>query len=60
MAAKRVLVTVEPLVTDLGLWCTDCHLGSGARVWFTVLYQGCLALRSNEVCVDCGGPNLVD
>lgn len=53
-----VLISVEHLLTDFGLWCADCNLGSGAQVWFTVTQGGETVLRSSEVCADCGGKNV--
>lgn len=61
MADRRVhvvLVQVEHLANDLGLWCNDCMLSSGIRVWFASTHAGVTTVRSTLGCLDCDGDNI--
>lgn len=53
-----IVVHVEHVATDLGLWCTDCATSGGARVWFTRRSGNTLRLCSAVGCTDCGGSNV--
>jgi hypothetical protein len=50
-----MLVTVELLEVETGLWCIDCALPSGARIWFTTRTGPAMSLRSQRSCLDCDG-----
>ena len=56
----RIVVAVEYLGNDIGLWCTDCNLSTGARVWFTTTTLGRTTLRFNVFCTECGRRNVTD
>lgn len=63
--ATRLSVRVEYLDNDLGLWCNDCRLSSGARCWFatTSCADGIptdTSVRSAVFYTDCGSRNVVD
>lgn len=60
MATRSVSVQLEHLTNDLGLWCNDCMLASGVRIWFTATCQGTTLLRTTYGCVDCDGDNVSD
>lgn len=52
----RIPVHVEHLTNDTDLWCYDCGLSTGVRVWFTAaVAAGPTLLRSTSVCTECGG-----
>lgn len=52
----RIPVHVEQVSTDTELWCYDCGLSTGVRVWFVAtLGAGPTSLRSTSVCTYCGG-----
>ncbi len=58
--AARLVVTVEYVGNDIGLWCLDCNLSTGARVWFTTTTCGQTTLRSNVFCTECRSRNVQD
>lgn len=60
MASIGISVSVEPLTVEHGLWCNDCHLGSGVRAWIVAIVGNAMSLRSRKVCHDCGGSNVSD
>jgi hypothetical protein len=51
-------VRVEQLAIDTGLWCRNCALPSGARVWFTLTIGPVMSLRHTLRCLDCSGDDL--
>lgn len=53
-----MVVSVEHVDNEYGLWCNDCHLPSGVRVFFTVTCACHTVLRSQNVCADCEGRNV--
>lgn len=53
-----IAVAVEHLVTEVGLWCNDCMLGAGVRVWVAATAQGQMVLNHAVGCTDCGGRNV--
>lgn len=61
--ARRVAVVpvhVEYVGNDLDLWCFDCKLCTGARVWFTTTVASVTSLHSNVFCTECGTRNVED
>ena len=55
-----VAVAVEYVGNDLDLWCFDCMLCTGARVWFTTTASSVTTLRYAVFCTECGGRNVED
>lgn len=61
MARAVVVVHVEQVDVDLGLWCAPCALSTGVRVWFTTTISGAgTSLRSTELCIECGSQDVTD
>lgn len=60
MASHTVVVDVEQVDLDTGLWCTPCALSTGVRIWFTTTIANRTSLRSTAVGIDCGGSNVAD
>lgn len=56
--ARTVVIRVEYLGNELGLWCLDCNLSTAALIWFTTTTGGGTTLRSTASCTDCGGRNV--
>lgn|GEM_PF-7048426 len=57
---RRVIVLqVEYVTHDPGLWCNDCLLSTGLRIWYTVTTGDTTgALHEQVFCTDCGGRNI--
>lgn len=53
-AQRTVAVHAELVTVDTGLWCLDCALSTGARVWFTTTVLGTTRLRSQVFCTEAG------
>lgn len=55
-----VVCRVEVLSLETGLWCMDCMLSSGLRLWFVTSTGLASTLRSRVECRECGGRNLTE
>lgn len=51
---------IEHLGNDLGMWCNDCNLPSGVRIWYVATCLGTSVLRQILACVDCDGDNVTE
>jgi len=60
MAATVVTVHLEWVGHQTGLWCCECSLSTGARVWFTTTVGRRTAVHENRFCTECGGRQVED
>jgi len=53
-----VVGRVEVLSLETGLWCMDCMLSTGLRLWYVTSTGLASTLRSKAECRECGGRDL--
>jgi len=61
--ARRVgllVVHVEYLGYQSGLWCTDCRLSTGVRIWVVRTIGTVSALCGDLLCSQCRGHHVED
>lgn len=51
--AAVLKVHVEYVGHEVGHWCNQCMLSTGARLWWTTTTNGDTTLRQCLFCVDC-------
>ena len=59
-AVRTAVVQVELVDVETGLWCLDCALSTGARVWFTTVVFGITRLRSQVFCIEAGQAHAIE
>ena len=56
MAARPVVrLRAEVLALAEQLWCFDCHIPAGVRLWVAVVVAGRHEVHVLAKCRDCGG-----
>ena len=51
----HVVVRLERLADDVGLWCPACNLPSGIRRTYAMATGKRLSVGRAAICFDCGG-----
>lgn len=59
-ATRTAVVHVEFVDVETGLWCRDCALSTGARVWFTTTILCTTRLRSQLFCTEAGQAHTIE